>query len=102
MYRLAVSELAHEDLRNIISYIKNTLCAPESAARFTDQVKQCYSRLKSSPLIYALCNDERLEKEGYRKALIKNYVLVFKIDEEKKVVNIHRFFYGREDYPDRI
>lgn len=102
MYKRIVSELAHEDLRNIIAYIRDTLCAPEAAAHFVDEVQQCYTRLASNPFIYALCNNERLAKEGYRKALIKNYVLVFKVDETKKIVNIYRFFYGAENYPDKI
>ena len=102
MYKLVVSELAHEDLYRIISYIKNTLCAPQAATRFTDQVEQCYKHLKSNPLIYALCSDERLEKEGYRRAVINNYIIVFKVDEKTRVVSIYRFFYGAEDYPNKI
>ena len=102
MYKRVVSELAHDDLRSIISYIKDTLYAPDAAANFADEVQQCYTRLSRNPLMYALCNDERLAKEGYRKALIKSYVLVFKVDEAKKLVNIYRFFYGAEDYPSKI
>ena len=102
MYKLSVAELAHDDLRNIISYIAQTLCAPEAAADFSDEVRKCYAQLKKNPLIYALCSDERLAKEGYRKALIKNYILVFKIDELKKAVTVLRFFFGAENYPDKI
>lgn len=49
-------------------------------------------------MMYAKCQDQRLEKEGYRKALIKNYVLVYKIDEASKTISILRFFYGAQDY----
>ncbi len=49
-------------------------------------------------MMYAKCQDKRLEKEGYRKTLIKNYVLVHKINEASKTVNILRFFYGSQDY----
>lgn len=48
--------------------------------------------------MYVKCQDMRLEKEGYRKVLIKNYVLVYKINEDSKTVNILRFFYGAQDY----
>jgi len=71
MYRVVISELAHEDLHNIIKYIKDTLCAPGAAAGFADQVQQCYANLKSNPLIYTRCVDERMRKDGYRRALIK-------------------------------
>lgn len=98
MYRRSVSELAHEDLRNIIAYIKDTLCAPAAAADFANEVQECYARLSDNPLIYALCNNEQLASKGYRKAPIKNYLLVFKVDEVNKIVNIYRFFYGAENY----
>jgi len=42
--------------------------------------------------MYERCHDTCLEKEGYRRATIKNYVLVYKVDEAAKAVIIHRFF----------
>jgi len=50
------------------------------------------------PLMYERCHDAFLEKEGFRKATVKNYMLVYKVDEAAKVVIIHRFFYGAQDY----
>lgn len=102
MYKLAVSELAHEDLRSIIKYINDELSAPGAASAFADEVEQCYTRIKNNPLVYSVCSDERLAKEGYRRALVKNYILVYKVDEEKNVANIYRFFYGAEDYLNKI
>ena len=102
MYKRVVTEHAHKDLRNIIAYIKNQLCAPQAAKDFTDAVHNCYTRLSRNPLMFSLCNDEPLAKKGYRKALIKNYVLIFRVNEENKVVTIYRLFYGAEDYPHKI
>ncbi len=102
MYKRDVTDLAYEDLRNIIVYIKNTLSAPKAASDFADGVQKCYRQLTKNPLIYSLCHDERLAKQGYRKVSIKNYILVFKADEAKKIVTIYRFFYGAEDYPNKI
>ena len=48
--------------------------------------------------MYEKCKDKRLEKEGYRRAVIKSYVLVYKIDEAFKKVTVIRFFYGAQDY----
>jgi mRNA-degrading endonuclease RelE of RelBE toxin-antitoxin system len=39
-----------------------------------------------------------VEKEGYRKAVIKNYILLYKVDETAKTVSVLRFFYGARDY----
>lgn len=98
MFRLIVSELAHSDLDNIVSYIALKLASPIAAANFLDEVENCYGYLKNNPFMYERCHDAFLEKEGYRKATIKNYGLIYKIDEVDRVVIIHRFFYGAQDY----
>ena len=102
MYKLNVSELAHQDLDRIISYIAVELANSRAASDFLEEVDKCYSNLIINPLMYAKCHDKRLEKEGYRKVLIKNYVLVYKINEASKTVSILRFFYGAQDYVNLI
>ncbi len=98
MYRLIVSELAHQDLDNIVSYIVVQLSNSAAASDFIDEVDKCYGYLKSNPGMYEKCKDKRLEGEGYRRAVIKNYVLVYKIDEILKIVTVLRFFYSAQDY----
>lgn len=102
MYKLIVSELAHQDLEKIVSYIAIQLANPRAAGDFLEEVDKCYGYLKSNPMMYAKCQDKRLEKEGYRKALIKNCVLVYKITESSKTVSILRFFYSAQDYLKQI
>ncbi|HWP95400.1 MAG TPA: type II toxin-antitoxin system RelE/ParE family toxin [Syntrophomonadaceae bacterium] len=98
MYSLVVSELAYKDLDNIVSYIAVQLVNPIAATNFLDEVEKCYGFLRSNPLMYERCHDAYLEKEGYRKAIIKNYVLVYKVEEAARTVIIHRFFYGAQEY----
>jgi plasmid stabilization system protein ParE len=98
VYRLVVSELAHSDLDNIVSYIAVQLANPTAAANFLDEVEKCYGCLKSNPLMYERCQDAYLARAGYRKAAVKNYVLVYKVDEVARAVVIRRFFYGAQDY----
>lgn len=98
MYKIKVSELAHQDLEKIVSYIAVQLANPKAAGDFLDEVEKCYGYLRNNPLMYTKCQDKRLEKEGYRKVSINNYVLVYKINEASKTVNILRFFYGPQDY----
>ncbi|MCR4436540.1 MAG: type II toxin-antitoxin system RelE/ParE family toxin [Clostridiales bacterium] len=98
MYKLIVTELAHQDLDNIVSYIAVQLANPAAASNFLDDVEKCYGYLKSNPMMYSRCHDSRLEKGGYRKAVVKNYIIVYKVDEDAKKVSILRFFYGAQDY----
>lgn len=98
MYKLIVTEFAHQDLDNIVSYIAVQLANTAAASDFLDEVERCYGYLKSNPMMYSKCDDSRLKKYGYRKAVIKNYILVYKVDEIGKTVVALRFFYGSRDY----
>ena len=53
---------------------------------------------KDNPKIYQLCDYQNFKEKGYRKAVIKNYVLIYRIDEETNTVYILHFVYGRQDY----
>lgn len=98
MLKLNISKSAHQDLERIVSYIIVKLASPMAATHFLDQIEKSYDYLKNNPYMYAKCQNIRLEKEGYRKIPIKNYLLVYKVTEEDKIVNILRFFYGPQDY----
>ncbi len=42
--------------------------------------------------------DERLASIGYRKLLVKSYIVFFTIDEKEKVVNVERILFARRDW----
>jgi toxin ParE1/3/4 len=98
MYKLVVTELAHEDLDNIVSYIAVQLKSPRAATNFLADVERCYKFLISNPLMYEQCNDPRLRSENYRKVTINNCVLIYKFDESAGAVTVYRFFYGAQNY----
>lgn len=102
MYKLVLTELAHRDLDDIIAYIAVQLASPQTATSLLDEIDSCYNHLRTNPMIYERCRNPRLEKEGYRKALIKNYLLIYKVDEIAKVVTIYRYFHGIQDYEKQI
>jgi len=98
MYKLIITELANMDLDSIISYIAVQLANPTAVSDFLDEVERCYRYLKDNPMMYSKCSDKRLRNEGYRKAVIKNYILIYKVDETSKTVIVLRFICGARDY----
>lgn len=96
--RLIVSDLANDDLDEIIGYMVNELKSRDAAANLLDEIELCYENLKTNPLMYAKCTDGRLERLGYRKAVIKNYLLLYRFDEATNTVQVVRFFYGARNY----
>jgi len=102
MYSVDVSDSAEQDLDLIIAYIAQQLAAPKAASDLLDAVYECYDYLESNPYLYEQCRDPKLYSEGYRRAVIKNYILVYKVYEDSKTVVVHRFFYGGQDYTNLI
>ena len=98
MYKVRVEEPAESDFQHIITYIAETLDATAAALSFMDEVDVCYDRLQENPYLYEQCREPYLQSEGYRRAVIGNYVLVYKVLEEQKEVEVHRFFYGQQNY----
>lgn len=98
MYKVLLTELAARDLDAVVEYIAVKLSNPTAAGKLLDEVDKCYSYLRSNLFIFAKSADARLEKEGYRKALIDNYILFFKVFESEKTVIVYRIIYGARDY----
>jgi toxin ParE1/3/4 len=96
MYKLKITNLAQNDLESIVAYIAEQLGNPSAAGNFLDKVEESYKNLKSNPLIYPISNNEKLAGEGFRKAIINNYILMFKILDD--VVVVYRIFYSGRDY----
>jgi len=97
MYRVDISDRANYEPDKILTYISEDLAAPQAAVSFVDGVYACYDRLEENPYIYEACRDTRLSRKGYRRAVIKNYVMLYKIYDHD-LVAVHHFFYSGQDY----
>ncbi|CQR74969.1 Plasmid stabilization system protein [Sporomusa ovata DSM 2662] len=98
MYKLIISELAHQDLDNIVSYMVVQLANSQAATDFLNDVFTCYDFLKNNPMMYEKCQDKRLGRAGYRKAVIRHYIMVYNVNETSQTVFIMRFFHGAQNY----
>jgi len=98
-YRVDVSEPAENDLRDIVRYISAQLSAPMTALKMMDTIEEAIiTGLAVIPQKCPLVTDERLAMMGYRKLLVKNYIIFFTIDEKSKVVDVERILYARRDW----
>ena len=97
-YSIDISEPAENDLRDIVRYIAAQLSAPLTALKMMDLVEEAIMGLAILPKKCSPVIDERLALMGYRKLPVKNYVVLFTIDEKAKVVDIERILYARRDW----
>lgn len=97
-YKLFITQNASDELEEIVDYIANHLDNRSAAISFLDKAEDCYLRLKDNPKIYQLCDYHDLKEKGYRKAVVNNYVVIYRIDEATDTVYILHIFFGRQDY----
>lgn len=97
-YNLVITHMAENELDDIVCYISNNLSNPSAAVDFLEQVEICFNHLIDNPFIYTLCDNSEFMKNGYRKVTIKNYILIYKVDESANTVYVLHFFFGRRDY----
>lgn len=97
-YRIDISEPAENDLREIVRYISAQLSAPMTAMEMLEAMEQAIVSLEEMPHRASVVADERLASIGYRKLIVKNYIIFFSIDEKAKVVDVERILYGRRNW----
>jgi addiction module RelE/StbE family toxin len=102
MYTLEITESAEADLDHITDYIGNVLANPPAALALLDEVELVSDTLETTPEIFPLCSDPRLAELGYRKAVVRTYILVYEIDNLEKIVRVLRFFHGSENYSEKL
>ena len=97
-YKIVETAGAERDLSRITEYILHSLENRTAAAAFLDEVEKCYDDLSTMPMMYEACRTPHLRAMGYRRAGIRSYIMIYKVDEAKKEVVVLRFFHGRQDY----
>jgi len=97
-YKVKITSMAFNDLREIYSYISSTLSAEEAAKNLMKKIDNAITSLDEMPHRHNLSLDQTLREKGYRRIVVKNYVILFLIDEKEKIVTVSRAFHGRTDY----
>jgi plasmid stabilization system protein ParE len=97
-YRIDISEPAENDLRDIIRYIFAQLSAPVTAQKMMDIVEEAIANLAVMPQKCPPVTDKRLARIGYRKLIVKNYIIFFTVNEEIKVVDVERILFARRNW----
>ena len=83
-----------QEIRDIHSYIANTLLAPETAIKQVGRIMDAVESLNSLPLRYSLYGKEPWRSRGLRKLPIDNYIVFYLPNQDTKDVVIFHVFYG--------
>ncbi len=97
-YDINITESAQKDLDNIYFHFAENLSENETAVNIINEMKEKIFSLESMPARYALVNDFSSAKTGYRHINVKNYIILYLVDEKKKAVTVARIVHGKMDY----
>ena len=97
-YKLKFTPAANDDLDLIYRYISEYLVAQKAADDLMDDIETLIMRLKDFPYSGNPVTDDILSSRGYRKLIVKNYIVFHLIDEAGKQVVIMRVLYGAQQY----
>ncbi|GHV75336.1 hypothetical protein AGMMS49942_01570 [Spirochaetia bacterium] len=98
MYKLTFSSKINDDIVSVIGYIKNTLKAPMAAENHVSELRKAYEKLEENPFMRPLVHNKYLASKGIRFMNVKNYMLIYYVEEETNEVFLYRFMYSRRDW----
>jgi len=96
MYKLKYAQSYREDLKSVVSYIRDSLQNPIAAQKIKDDVKSKFIKIKENPFIYPAVPNEFLASKGYRLAIVNNFIIFYKVKENQ--IEVIRFLYGHRDW----
>lgn len=95
-YNIKYSKEAKQDLIGIKQYIKYNLQEPETAQKLIYKIRKEINNLKHNPEIYAIIDDDLIEKLEIRKLIVDNYIVFYRIKNDN--IEIVRIMYGRRNW----
>ena len=96
-YEVKLTAQAIRQIEETVQYISKILLEPEIARKWADILQHEILKLDSLPSRYSLIEEEPWRTRGIRKMPVKNFLVYYLIDEEKKTVWITSVIYGRRD-----
>ncbi len=88
---------ARSDLTGIFEYIAFDIIEPLTAQKLYSEIVAAVRSLETFPLRFPLYDNEPWRSRGLRKMPVKNYLVFYTVNEEKKTVNVIRIMYGARD-----
>jgi len=98
LYDLEYLPAARQDMIDIVRYISRELNAPMAAERLAVELIRAGDGIPAFPYANPAHVPIRPLRHEYRKLLVQNYLMLYWVDEEKKLVTIARVIYAGRDY----
>ena len=99
-YNVELTDEFLECAEEIFDYISNTLKNIDASYRLREKIMDNVLLLESSPKMFTEIDNTDKAKRKYRRMIVNNYVILYTIDEDEKIVYVAHIYYGGRDYLD--
>lgn len=97
-YEVLLSPKAYRDLEGIYQYIKSELLVPETALKLVSLIEKQILDLELFLYRGSVREIGIYADKGYRQVFVKNYTIVYRVEEEKKQVMIITVRYSPSNF----
>ena len=87
-YQVLISPKAFRDLDEIYTYIKEELFAENAALQLVEEIEQAILSLDTMPYKNPERKVGRYAGQGYRQIFVKNWIIIYRIEENSGIVVI--------------
>ena len=102
MYNLEYQPIAQQNMINIVAYISEVLCNPIAANRLAEEFIDTAEKIRDFPYSMPVYHPVRPLKYEYRKLIVKNYIMFYRVDEAKRMITVARVIYAKSDYRKKL
>lgn len=86
VYKVKLMSRALRDLDGIYKYIAETLLEPGTGRKLVEEIEQEILSLERLPNRCPARRTGVYANKGYRQLFVKNYTVIFRVDEDEKTV----------------
>lgn len=96
-YTVKLTTQAIEQINETVQYLSKVLAEPKAALKWADTLQYEIAKLDYMPSRHLLAEEELWHTKGIRRLLVKNFLVYYLIDEEKKIVWVTAIIYEKRD-----
>ena len=97
-YKIIATDHFESDLTNYIRYVSSVLNSPITAKKLLHEIRLMGQTLSSMPYRHPIVEDAYLNEKEYRKCIVKNMLIFYKVVKEEKTVYLHRIFHANQNW----